>query len=104
MISLMEEKKNAEPSAERQLTDKELEELLKKSENVTEFPEVTFDEFTPPTHEEWVDACNALLKGQPFDKVMFTKTYEGITFQRCIHGKIQTEFCRRTIIRAWVIS
>ena len=77
----MEEKKNAEPSAERQLTDKELEELLKKSENVTEFPEVTFDEFTPPTHEEWVDACNALLKGQPFDKVMFTKTYEGITFQ-----------------------
>lgn len=65
---------------ERQLTDKELEAILKQSEGKTDFPQVTFDEFTPPTYEEWVDACNALLKGKPFDKLMYTKTYEGITF------------------------
>ena len=65
---------------ERQLTDKELEAILKQSEGKTDFPQVTFDEFTPPTYEDWVDACNALLKGKPFDKLMYTKTYEGITF------------------------
>ncbi len=65
---------------ERQLTDKELEAILKQSEGKTDFPSVSFDEFTPPTYEEWVDACNALLKGKPFDKIMYTKTYEGITF------------------------
>ena len=65
---------------ERQLTDKELEAILKQSEGKTDFPQVTFDEFTPPTYEEWLDACNALLKGKPFDKLMYTKTYEGITF------------------------
>ena len=40
---------------ERQLTDKELEAILKQSEGKTDFPQVTFDEFTPPTYEEWVD-------------------------------------------------
>lgn len=64
----------------RQLTDKELEEILKQSEGKTDFPSVSFDEFTPPTYDEWVEACNALLKGKPFDKIMYTKTYEGITF------------------------
>ena len=65
---------------ERQLTDKELEAILKQSEGKTDFPSVSFDEFTAPTYEEWVDACNALLKGKPFDKIMYTPTYEGITF------------------------
>lgn len=74
----MDEQKSQEPV--KQLTDKELEEILKKSEGNTDFPAVKFDEFTPPTWEEWVDACNALLKGKPFDKFMYTKTYEGITF------------------------
>lgn len=46
-----------------------------------QYPRVTFDEFTPPTYEEWVAAAEALLKGRPFDKVMFTPTYEGITFE-----------------------
>ena len=41
---------------ERPLTDKELEAMLRKSEKVTEFPEVTFDEFTEPTWDEWVEA------------------------------------------------
>ena len=65
---------------ERQLTDKELEAILKQSEGKTDFPSVSFDEFTPPTYDEWVDACNALLKGKPFDKIMYTPTYEGVTF------------------------
>ena len=64
----------------KQLTDKELEEILRKSNEKAEFPQVEFDEFTPPTYEEWVEACNALLKGKPFDKIMYTNTYEGITF------------------------
>lgn len=66
---------------DKPLTDKELEAMLRKSSKVTEFPEVTFDEFTPPTWDEWVEACNALLKGKPFDKIMYTKNYEGITFK-----------------------
>lgn len=46
-----------------------------------QFPPVSFDEFTPPTYEEWKEAAEALLKGRPFDKAMYTKTYEGITFE-----------------------
>lgn len=76
-----EQKQAVAAGEERALTDKELEAMLRKSEKVTDFPEVTFDEFTVPTWEEWVEACNALLKGAPFDKVMYTKNYEGITFQ-----------------------
>lgn len=64
----------------KQLTDKELEAILRKSNEKADFPEVKFDEFEKPTYEEWVEACNALLKGKPFDNIMFTKTYEGITF------------------------
>lgn len=43
-----------------------------------ELPEVSFDEFEIPTYEEWKTAVEGLLKGKPFDKSMFTKTYEGI--------------------------
>lgn len=57
-----------------------LQEIIKKAEQQTEFPDVPLDEFVPPTPEEWKVACEALLKGAPFDKVMFTKTYEGVTF------------------------
>ncbi|MBQ9365181.1 MAG: acyl-CoA mutase large subunit family protein [Schwartzia sp.] len=72
----MEEKTKA--PAEGEL---DLQAILKEAESKTDFPEVTLDEFTPPTDEEWKEACEALLKGAPFDKVMFTKTYEGITFE-----------------------
>lgn len=75
------QKATAAVMGERPLTDKELEEMLRKSENVAEFPEVTFDEFAEPAWDEWVEACNALLKGKPFDKIMYTKNYEGITFE-----------------------
>ena len=59
----------------------DLQAILKQAESKTDFPEVPLDEFTPPTDEEWKVACEALLKGAPFEKVMFTKTYEGITFE-----------------------
>ena len=58
----------------------DLQEILKKAEAQTDFPDVPLDEFTPPTYEEWKENCIALLKGAPFDKKMYTKTYEGITF------------------------
>lgn len=61
-------------------TELDLQELIKKSEAQETFPEVPLDEFTPPTYDEWKEACIALLKGAPFEKKLFTKTYEGITF------------------------
>ena len=76
----MAEQTNVDLSKSKPMTDKELEELLRKSDQKAEYPEVKFDEFTVPTTEEWVEACNALLKGKPFDKMMYTKNYEGITF------------------------
>lgn len=45
-----------------------------------ELPAVTFDEFEIPSYDEWQAAVEKLLKGKPFDKSMFTKTYEGILF------------------------
>ena len=58
----------------------DLQAILKKAEQQTDFPDVPLDEFTPPTYEEWKEACIALLKGAPFEKKMYTKTYDGITF------------------------
>ncbi len=58
----------------------DLQAIIKKAESQTNFPDVPLDEFTPPTYEEWKQACVELLKGAPFEKKMFTKTYEGITF------------------------
>ena len=58
----------------------DLQALIKKAEAQENFPEVPLDEFTPPTYEEWKQACIELLKGAPFEKKLFTKTYEGITF------------------------
>lgn len=59
----------------------DLKALLKKADAQTEFPDVPLDEFTPPAYDEWKEACVALLKGAPFEKKMYTKTYEGITFE-----------------------
>ncbi len=59
----------------------DLQAIIKKAESQTDFPQVSLDEFTPPTYEEWKQACIELLKGAPFEKKMYTKTYEGITFE-----------------------
>lgn len=74
------EKITASVFGDKPLTDAELAEILHKSEKTANFPPVSFDEFTAPEWDEWVEACNALLKGKPFDKIMYTKNYEGITF------------------------
>ncbi len=68
-------------SDEKQKAELDLQELIKRAESQTDFPEVDLSEFTPPTYEEWKQACIELLKGAPFEKKMYTKTYEGITFE-----------------------
>lgn len=40
-----------------------------------------FDEFEKPSKEKWKEKATAALKGAPFDKVMYTKTYEGLTIE-----------------------
>lgn len=40
---------------------------------------VSFDEFPVPGYDEWKQAVEKALKGAPFDKKMYTSTYEGIT-------------------------
>lgn len=37
--------------------------------------------FTLPTYEQWVAEVEKALKGAPFDKRMYTKTYEGVTLK-----------------------
>ncbi len=60
--------------------DKVLEQEMQQQELAEQdLPPVTFDEFTPPTYEEWKEEVIKALKGGNFDKSMFTKTYEGIT-------------------------
>jgi|GEM_PF-4452179 len=96
------------PEEKERSSDEELQKLLKKSADVENFPDVPLDEFTPPTDEEWKAACEALLKGAPFEKKMFTKTYEGITFDPMYtrgptaasrgpsHGRVTRHSRRRT--------
>jgi methylmalonyl-CoA mutase len=40
-----------------------------------------FNDFTPPTYEEWRTAAEKSLKGAPFEKKLITKTYEEIDLQ-----------------------
>ena len=49
--------------------------------NNLEIPPVEFDEFSPPSCDEWRREAETALKGAPFDKKMFSKTYEGITLE-----------------------
>ena len=58
----------------------DLQAIIKKAESQTDFPEVPLDEFEIPSYDEWKAACVELLKGAPFEKKMFTKTFEGIVF------------------------
>lgn len=42
---------------------------------------VDFSEFPLPTYEQWKKVATDALKGAPFEKKMFTPTYEGITLK-----------------------
>lgn len=48
------------------------------------------DEFPAPTLEQWNEEVVRLLKGKPYDKVMLTPTYEGITLDP-IYSDTDTE-------------
>ena len=86
------------PEEKERSSDEELQKLLKKSADIEDFPDVPLDEFTPPTDEEWKAACEALLKGAPFEKVMFTKTYEGITFDPMYTRKHTEEILPKSVM------
>ncbi|MCC8059138.1 MotA/TolQ/ExbB proton channel family protein [Cloacibacillus sp.] len=58
------------------------------------FPPVSFEEFSVPTREEWYNEAVAALKGAPFDKRMFTPTYEGITLELLTEQQIRREIYR----------
>lgn len=49
--------------------------------NSQEIPQVDFEEFSPSSYEEWRREAETALKGAPFDRKMYTKTYEGITLE-----------------------
>ena len=50
-------------------------------QNHNPLPEVSFAEFTLPDYEQWKNEAVAALKGAPFEKKLFTKTYEGIALE-----------------------
>ncbi len=55
------------------------------------FEPVSFDEFTIPSYDDWKNEAIRMLKGAPFDKKMYTKTYEGITLQPIYTPKMHQE-------------
>jgi len=46
------------------------------------------NEFPIPTKKEWRVAVDKLLKGAPYEKIMLTKTYEGIQLEPMYYEKI----------------
>ncbi len=52
--------------------------MNEKTMNDGKVSAVSFDEFTPPTNEEWHNEVLTALKGASFEKRMYTDTYEGI--------------------------
>lgn len=46
-----------------------------------------FNEFEQPTREQWKNEAVAALKGAPFDKIMYTTTYEGLTIEPMYHAE-----------------
>ncbi len=68
-------------STDKQTAELDLQALIRRAEAQEDFPDVPLDEFTPPTYEEWKNACIALLKGADFDRRMRTKTFEGLVIE-----------------------
>ncbi len=73
--------------------DKNLTADIQKEESAEgNIPPVTFDEFTPPSYDEWKQEVVTALKGGSFEKSMFTKTYEGITLNPIYRLEDQENF------------
>ncbi|MBR2520065.1 MAG: acyl-CoA mutase large subunit family protein [Selenomonadaceae bacterium] len=68
-------------NAENASAEINLQELIKRAEAQEDFPDVSLSEFEVPSYDAWKQACIELLKGAPFEKKMYTKNYEGITFE-----------------------
>ena len=50
------------------------------------------DEFAPHTYEAWKEAAVQLLKGRPFEKTLFTPTYEGFSLEPIYTGETTVDF------------
>ncbi|MDD6597764.1 hypothetical protein [Anaerovibrio sp.] len=83
--------------------DLDLQAILKRAEQESVFPDVPLDEFAPPGYDEWKEACIALLKGAPFEKKMYTDTYEGITFSLMYFRRDTEEILPKIPSPAWMI-
>ncbi|NTW98790.1 MAG: methylmalonyl-CoA mutase [Geobacteraceae bacterium] len=49
--------------------------------SMSEIPQVSFSEFLPTSYEDWKKEAVIALKGAPFEKRLFTQTYEDITLE-----------------------
>jgi methylmalonyl-CoA mutase len=54
---------------------------FQKNESEDKGKEPLLEEFAPHTKEAWREAVDKLLKGKPYEKIMLTDTYDGITLQ-----------------------
>lgn len=71
-------------------------ETQKSANEEQKLPPVTFDEFIPPSYEEWKQEVVTALKGGSFEKSMFTKTYEGITLNPIYRIEDQSHITHNT--------
>jgi methylmalonyl-CoA mutase len=46
-------------------------------------------DFPPATRAQWLDLVARVLKGEPFERRLVTKTYDGLTIQPLYAGKPQ---------------
>lgn len=49
-----------------------------------ELPDVSFDEFSIPTYEEWKTTVEGILKGKDFQKVCIQKHTKELLYNQCI--------------------
>ena len=56
---------------------------------------VDLSEFAKPTYEQWKEEAVASLKGAPFEKKLFTKTYEGITLEPLYTAEHAEKFAKQ---------
>ncbi|MDY3869376.1 MAG: acyl-CoA mutase large subunit family protein, partial [Pyramidobacter sp.] len=55
--------------------------MTEEKKQTEALPPVSFEEFSMPDYAQWKAEAEAALKGAPFDKKMFTQTFEGIRLE-----------------------
>jgi methylmalonyl-CoA mutase len=63
------------------MKDEECRDGVLRVEDPATPPAVNFEEFPPASYDEWKAAAEETLKGAPFEKSLFTRTFEGITLE-----------------------